>query len=130
MTVQHKVQLLCLQAHCDPTVAPSASALIELCTIQAFANELRAAESAPEVFVAVVQPVQDPTEPLGKGADHPDIAPLLAQFTEVLRSELPPGLPPERLASDGTPVEHTIETAPDLLPTRAKPLPFTQEEHA
>jgi hypothetical protein len=130
MTVQHKGQSLCLHAHCEPTVAPSASPLIELCTIQAFANELRTAESNPEVFAAVVQPVQDTTESRGKGADHPDIAPLLARFTEVLRSELPPGLPPERLAADGTPIEHTIETAPDEQPTRAKPLPFTQEEHA
>jgi hypothetical protein len=126
---KHKHQLICLQAHRDQQVTPSASALIELCTIQAFSKVLRVSKSAPEVFVGPILPVHDTAPNIGKGSEHAQIAPLLAQFTRVLCGELPTGLPFEHLAADGTPIEHTIETAPDVQPNRAKPLPLQQEEH-
>jgi hypothetical protein len=117
---KHKHRLICLQAHPDQQVTPSASALIKLCTSQTFSKVLGVSKSAPEIFVGLVLPVQDTAPNIGKGSEHAQIAPLLAQFTGVLPGGLPAGLPFERLAADGTPTEHTIETAPDVQPNSAK----------
>lgn len=44
-------------------------------------------------------------------------------------SKIPGGLHPERSVTDGTPIEHTIEPAPDESPFLRRPLPLTVEEH-
>ena len=63
------------------------------------------------------------------GADDPDIQRILAEFKDVLFSEIPGGLPPTRYAADGSAIEHTIETAPDVQPFSRPPRPFTAEDH-
>ena len=103
------------------------SDLVELCTIQAFSRMQE--EVAPEdIAVAFVTP-EAPSDG-GKGADNPAVSAVLSEFSDVLRSELPPGLPPKRFAADGTPIEHVIETAPDAIPTRSKPFKTTPDELA
>jgi hypothetical protein len=67
-------------------------------------------------------------QPAGLGSDLPDIKPLLNEFSDVLVSEIPGGLPPERVSADGSPIECTIELAPDAKPFARPPRPFTAEE--
>ena len=102
---------------------------VELCTIEAFARELRQRSdiSEEDILVAVLQ--HTPVEPThGKGADSPDIAPLLAEFSDVLASEIPGGLPPGRFAADGSPIECGIETAPDAKPYARPPRQVAPEQ--
>jgi hypothetical protein len=54
--------------------------------------------------------------------------PLLREFSDVLRSEIPGGLPPQRFAADGRAIEHCIETADGEQPYARNPMPFTAEE--
>jgi hypothetical protein len=74
----------------------------------------------------------DPVDPVlsGPGAQNPLIKSVLIQFRDVLVSEIPGGLPPERFAADGSPIEHCIETAPDEKPFARPPRPFTAQEDA
>jgi hypothetical protein len=65
---------------------------------------------------------------LGKGSDHPQISAILKDFLDVLVSELPPGMPKERKAIDGTIIEHTVELDPASKPFAAQPRPTTVEE--
>jgi hypothetical protein len=44
----------------------------------------------------------------GPGALYPDIAPLLREFSDVLQTETPGGLPPQCFAADGSAIEHCI----------------------
>jgi transposase InsO family protein len=64
----------------------------------------------------------------GLGAEHPRIASLLHEFSDVLVSEFPDALPPVRRARDGTLLEHVIETAPDEKPFARPPRVFSDEE--
>jgi hypothetical protein len=66
----------------------------------------------------------------GPGALHPDIAPLLREFSDVLQTEIPGGLPPQRYAADGSAIEHCIETSEGEKPYAQKARPFTAEEEA
>ena len=61
----------------------------------------------------------------GPGADDPDVKPLLDEFNDVLVSEIPDGLPPERLARDGGPIECAIDVDPSAKPCARPPKPFT-----
>jgi hypothetical protein len=65
---------------------------------------------------------------LGKGSDHPQISAILQDFLDVLVSELPPGMPNERKAIDGSIIEHTIELDPASKPFAGQPRPLTEEE--
>ena len=84
---------------------------------------------APE-DIAVAYPTPESGADSAKGADNPLVRPVLAEFSDVLRSEMPAGLPPTRYAADGTPIEHVIETAPDAEPIRSRPFPTTRDEDA
>lgn len=66
----------------------------------------------------------------GPGATHPGIELLLREFSDVLQSEIPGGLPPQRFAADGSAIEHCIETADSEKPYARNPNPFTAEEKA
>jgi hypothetical protein len=72
----------------------------------------------------------DNPNPLLSGPDsqHPAIAPLLQEYSDVLVSAIPGGLPPERWAADGRKIEHCIETAEGETPYAPNPHPFTSEE--
>lgn len=80
---------------------------VKLCTIQHFSREVQNYDTV-DIAVAYVTPESvvpaDPAAADGKGADDPDVTALLSEFRDVLVSKLPTGLPPERFASDGTPI--------------------------
>jgi hypothetical protein len=101
------------------------SSCIELCTLDAFSRDIRS-EDAVDLHGAVIASLQHvplQTEVLtGPGADDPDVQPLLSEFCDVLVPEIPGGLPPERYARDGRPIECCIETEPDAKPY-ARPYP-------
>jgi RNase H-like domain found in reverse transcriptase/Integrase zinc binding domain/Reverse transcriptase (RNA-dependent DNA polymerase)/Integrase core domain len=79
--------------------------------------------------VATLQHIPPSSDSLaGPGADEPDVKPLLEEFSDVLVSEIPGGLPPERFARDGRPIECCIDTEPDVKPYARPPKPFTAEE--
>lgn len=106
----------------------------ELCSIDTFARVAATdGDLVPEqAFIGCMLPDDLPTVSpdllSGKGADHPDIAALLAEFSDVLQSKIPGGLPPERCADDGTPIEHRIDVAEGEKPFSRNPRPFTAEE--
>ena len=118
------------------------SDLVELCSLDAFAKEARrvSKDELDDAFVACVMPeldsvdvaASDLDDPVlsGRGAMHPYIRAILNDFRDVLVTEIPGGLPPERLDADGNSIEHTIETDPNVLPFKVNPKPFTAEEDA
>ena len=107
---------------------PFGSETVELCTIQGLSRQQ---DITPEhVIVCTVTPQAAEAVLAGKGADHPLVAPLLREFSDVLRKELPEGLPPERRAADGTVIEHVIETASDQKPIRCNPFSYSKDEEA
>lgn len=121
-----------LHAHVEESLPDFQSDFIELCTFQQFANEAKALpdDELNDAFLAYLKP-EFLAAGTGNvpGASDPDIQKILAEFSDVLVSEIPGGLPPERFAADGSPIEHTIETAPDADPFSRPPRPFTVEEH-
>ena len=136
MTLMHADRPVLITAHREqPELPDLQSDLLELCTIQDFSRELSRVD-AQDVLLGFVRPEQEvspgPSEPAppGVGADDPRVASLLADFTDVLVQQMPPGLPPERFAADGRPIEHVIETAPDVKPYAANPRPFARAEDA
>ena len=66
----------------------------------------------------------------GDGAGHHGVRGVLEQFNDVLVSSIPGGLSPERFDAEGNPIENTIEVAPDAVPFKRSPRPFTAEEDA
>ena len=139
MTLSYKHTSVCLDAFSESELPEFHSDFIELCTLQSFSQTVRnmPSEELDEAFVAYVKPEFDSetsqsSEPLlqGKGALEPDIARILREFNDVLITEMPGGLPPHRQAADGSPIEHTIETAADEKPYARPPRPFTAEEDA
>jgi hypothetical protein len=59
----------------------------------------------------------------------------LAEFTDILVSNLPPGVPPERYGydrpdQDDKPIEHAIDSDPNSKPYAAQPRRLTPEENA
>jgi len=92
------------------------SSRFELCTLDAFARSLRD-ESAVELKDAVVAVLQHTPEcSSALGADMKESEPLLLEFADVLVSEIPGGLPPERVGPDGRPIECVIEVDPNEKP--------------
>jgi hypothetical protein len=107
------------------------SSRIELCTIDAFARSLRNTSTidASQVVLAVLQHIPDvPVTLSGPGADSPNVKPLLLEFSDVLVPEIPGGLPPERYATDGRPIECAIDVEPDAKPYARPPRTFSPEE--
>jgi hypothetical protein len=67
----------------------------------------------------------------GKEGTEVSVASILAEFQHVLRTEIPGGLPQERLRADGTKIEDTIEALEDVTWYYSRPpRPFTSEECA
>ena len=52
----------------------------------------------------------------------------MQEFADVLQSEIPGGLPPQRFAADGSAIEHCIEAADGEKSYARNPTPFTTEE--
>jgi hypothetical protein len=113
----------------DPSFS---SDFIELCSLDAFARSLRddSAVDDSDVIVAVLQHAPPEPQPKGLGAELPEIQPLLTEFADVLVSEIPGGLPPERFARDGSRIECKIDLAPDAKPFARPPRTFAPEELA
>lgn len=53
---------------------------------------------------------------------------LLREFTDVIRDEVPPGLPPERTLLDGRKIEHQIPLKPDAKPVAQQPYKLSPVE--
>jgi RNase H-like domain found in reverse transcriptase/Reverse transcriptase (RNA-dependent DNA polymerase)/Integrase zinc binding domain/Integrase core domain/Retroviral aspartyl protease len=108
------------------------SDLVELCTIQAFANAVRSMpeEELAEAFVACVAPELDSLTLHPNHTNCPELQSMLQEFSDVLVSSIPGGLPPERYDIAGRKIEHTIETAPDAKPFAVNPRMFSPDESA
>ena len=100
---------------------------VELCTIQQYSRMQDVADS--DVQCCYVTPASSAVL-TGAGAEHPLISPVLQDFSDVLRTELPHGPPPTRRAADGTPIEHVIETASDVRAIKSKPFSYSRDEEA
>jgi hypothetical protein len=109
----------------------------ELCTMRECADTCESEDpNDGEVFVGCIRctdaAVSDDVDEhlyAGKGADDPCEA-VLADFTDVLVSDLPPGMPPERYDQDSKSIEHTIDLHPNSKPYAAQPRRLTPEENA
>jgi hypothetical protein len=110
----------------------------ELCTMREFADTSENEDlNDGEVFVgfkrctdAAVPDNIDENLYAGTGPDDPRAEAVLADITDVLVSNLPPGMPPERYGQDGKPIEHTIDLDPNSKPYAAQPRRLTPEENA
>jgi hypothetical protein len=60
---------------------------------------------------------------------HHELA-ICAEFRDVLRDEVPPGLPPERTLRDGRPLEHAIPMKPGAAPAARQPYRLSEPELA
>jgi hypothetical protein len=105
------------------------SNLIQLCTMQEFATACTKDSDDDDdelwlVQLSLTYSVTNTVPLLGKGSDHPQMSAILKDFLDVLVSELPPGMPNERKAIDGTIIEHTIELDPASKPYAAQPRPL------
>lgn len=132
MRLRYHGSAVTLHAHVEESLPDFQSDFIELCTFQQFANDIQSLpnDELKDAFLAYLKPEFAAAGASDvPGATDPDIQEILNEFRDVLVSEIPGGLPPERFASDGTPIEHTIETAPDASPYSRPPRPFTVEEH-
>jgi hypothetical protein len=107
------------------------SNLIQLCTMQEFVTACTTDCDDDELWLVQLSLTDSETSTvpeLGKGSDHPQISAILKDFLDVLVPELPPGMPKERKAIDGSIIEHTIELDPASKPYAAQPRPLTVEE--
>ena len=121
-----------LSAHSEDKLPEFTSDFIELWTFQSFAKDIQSLpnDEVDDAFLAYMKPELNAASTHSvPGADDPDIQRILAEFNDVLGYENPGGLPPTRYAADGSAIEHTIETAPDVQPFSRPPRPFTAEEH-
>ena len=75
-----------------------------------FAREIRSAATDRDYDSAIIGCLT-PDDPLlsGEGATHPAILSLMREFSDILTSEIPGGLPSERTGVDGLHLEHAIE---------------------
>lgn len=109
---------------------------IELCTIQEFADLVSRGEcDGEELFLGFVRCTDSDSSVqndehlyAGKGAQDPRVAEVISEFSDVLVSKLPAGIPPERIGIEGNPIEHTIELAPGTKPFAANPRRLTPAE--
>jgi transposase InsO family protein len=138
MRVDHNGGKLLLHAAVEDNLPVLDSERFELCTFDALSKRSMSADAREQAVLGCLVPEcctinVDATEsPLfsGLGGTQPDIKPVLADFSDVLVTEIPGGLPPERYAADGTPIEHCVETAPGETPFARPPRPFTAHEDA
>lgn len=134
MSIASGGKTVVLKAFKPPELPGIDSDTIELCSMDTFAKSCVSDSNlcVDEAFVGCVLPDDLPSVSpdvlSGKGANHPAIASLLSEYADVLKSSVPGGLPPERFAADGAPIEHTIETADGVKPYSRNPRPFTREE--
>jgi hypothetical protein len=82
-----------------------------------YIKELNHAPEAPEPSAAVQPAAYAPFE-----------AELLREFADVIRDEVPPGLPPERTLPDGRKIEHHIPLKPDTKPISQQPYKLSPVE--
>lgn len=139
MRVNHKGSTLTLSAIEDEQLLVTDSKRFELCSFNAISKRSLGAAAQEEALLDYVIPeccavsvASDSEDPLfsGPGALLPDVKPVLAEFRDVLVSEIPGGLPPECFGPDGLPIEHCIETAPGETPYARPPRGFTPHEDA
>jgi hypothetical protein len=123
-----------ISVHSYPTID---SDRFELCSFSALSKRALSSAVAQEAMIGCIIPeffalqtAEDAVDPLlsGPGAHHPVIRPVLQEFSDVLQTEIPGGLPPERFAADGSRIEHCIEVADKEKPYARTPMPFTSEE--
>jgi hypothetical protein len=99
--------------------------------LDAFSPDIHTADAVDLEGAVVVSLQHVPPQPellTGPAADEPDVKPSLSEFSDVLVTEILIGLPPERFAGDGRPIECCIEAEPDAKPYARPPKPFTTEE--
>lgn len=141
MCVNHKGANLTLPAIKDEQLPVLDSKRFELCSINAISKRSVSAAAQKGALLGYVIPEccalraaspSDSEDPLfsGPGALLPEVKPVLEEFRDVLVSEIPGGLPPERFGPDGMPIEHCIDTAPGESPYARPPRGFTPHEDA
>ena len=137
MHVQHKQTRLKLEAVASHPLPKINSERFELYSFEAFSKRAITSAAAQEAYLGCLIPEcfsldtsTDSPDPLlsGPGATHPAIEPLLREFADVLQSEIPGGLPPQRFPADGSAIAHCIVTADGEKPYARNPTPFTTEE--
>ena len=99
--------------------------MFNLCSFDAISRDVRNADTDLDCLSPNLNLLDACDVGAGKGGKDPSIAPLLNEFCDVLRTEIPGGLLPERFRADGTRTEHTIGTAQDAVPYSRPPRPFT-----
>ena len=134
LSINVKGKTVMLNAYQEPELPNIQSDTIEFCNIDTFSRSC-GSDSRIDIANACVGcllpedlPNIDNELLKGKGASHHRIAPLLSDYADVLRDKIPEGLPPERFAADGTPIEHVIEVAEGEKPYARNARPFTREE--
>ena len=112
MHVEHKNTALTLRASSHNQSLPSLNpSRFDVCTLDALSKRAVTSAAAQEAYVGCVIPEcfsLDASSGAAPGATHPEIAPLLHEFADVLRSKIPGVLPPQRFAADGSAIEHCI----------------------
>lgn len=72
-----------------------------------------------EVFALIIKPQDDSAT---VASDHPMVRSILADYADVIRDDLPPGLPPARSLT------HTIDIIPGSTPPHRLPYRLTYDE--
>jgi hypothetical protein len=127
----------CLPAYQhEESILSCQSSMIELCSMSAFANSIRKEPYDLEnAVVACITPelhaISATTTAVPNQNEHASkLQALLSEFSDVLVSSLPGGLPPVRHDASGRVIEHTIDTHSHEQPYARPPRPFTLEESA
>ena len=94
------------------------------------------ADAQPELFLGFVRAVSSAAPPIDiapvshQPEDYvPLEAALRAEFADVVREGVPPGLPPVRKHADGRVLEHEIPLHDGAQPVSGRPYRFTPAEH-
>lgn len=131
MSLPYRGSSVCVHAFSREELPNLNSTKFELCTIQSLSRRSLSRAAREGAVLASVIPVlsaitadelEDPVLS-GPGATHPSVKPILEQYQQI-----PGGLPPERFASDGSPIEHCIDLADGEKPYARPPRPFTPQE--
>ena len=120
---------VCLNAWTDsaPALPGDTQDVVELRTIQDVEHTLQEYD-AEDLCLCYITP--EGAVSAAPADENKNVQDILREFSDVLRSELPPGPPPERLDAEGNPIEHTIETDPNAPPVRSKPFQMSVDEDA
>jgi hypothetical protein len=141
MSVSRKHTMLTLHAAEDDLlpVLVLDSDRFELCSFDAISKRSLSDIAKEEAILGYVIPEccimhadEGSEEPVfsGPGGLLPEIKPILHEFRDVLVTEVPGGLPPERFGTAGNPIEHCIEVATGETPFARPSRPFTPHEDA